>query len=263
MWGDRLRGAKILNSSNNNVQNGAADPESQGATFSTANQTGYFYQENYMAYSGRGYILYKFKRAPSFFDEVCISGTTSDSTAIPHNLGAVPELIIAKSRTTTSDWAVYSSALGQSKFLQVNTTGAAITFSNVWGSVPQTSTNFYVNGTYLIGNDGVFYLFATCPGVSKVGSYTGTGTLTTVNCGFTGGARWVMIKETSGTGDWYVWDTARGMVSGTDPSMKLNLGSTEAGGNSVFTIATGFQLAASPVAPVNTNGGTYIFLAIA
>ncbi len=36
-----------------------------------------------------------FRRAPSFFDEVCYTGTGANQT-LPHNLGAVPELMITK-----------------------------------------------------------------------------------------------------------------------------------------------------------------------
>ena len=98
---------------------------------------------------------------------------------------------------------------------------------------------------------------------SKVGNYTGNATLTTINCGFTGGARFVMIKRTDTTSNWFVWDTARGMTAGTDPSVPLNTAAAETNANSVYTIATGFQLLASPSADVNTNGGSYIYLAIA
>jgi hypothetical protein len=108
----------------------------------------------------------------------------------------------------------------------------------------------------------VAYLFATCAGVSKVGGYTGTGATQTINCGFAAGARFVLIKRTDSTGDWYVWDTARGMVSGTDPSILLNTTAAEVNANSVFTITTGFQIV-STAAGINASGGTYIFLAIA
>jgi len=110
----------------------------------------------------------------------------------------------------------------------------------------------------------VAYLFATCPGVSKVGSYTGTGALQTINCGFTGGARWVMIKRTDSTGDWYVYDSARGISSGTDPYLALNSNAAQVTGtNYVDTTSVGFQVTAAAPAGLNANGGTYIFLAIA
>jgi len=66
------------------------------------------------------------------------------------------------------------------------------------------------------GNTYIAYLFATLAGVSKVGSYTGTGTTLAIDCGFSAGARFVLIKRTDSTGDWYVWDTARGIVAGND-----------------------------------------------
>jgi hypothetical protein len=59
-------------------------------------------------------------------------------------------------------------------------------------------------------------------GVSKVGSYTGTGTTLSIDCGFTAGARFILIKRTDSTGDWYVWDTARGIIAGNDPYLLLN-----------------------------------------
>ena len=106
------------------------------------------------------------------------------------------------------------------------------------------------------------YLFATLAGISKVGSYTGTGSTQTISCGFTGGARFVLIKRTDSTGDWYVWDTARGMVSGTDPSLLLNSTAAEVNANSIYTTTGGFQIV-STAAGINASGGSYIYLAIA
>ncbi len=86
-----------------------------------------------------------------------------------------------------------------------------------------------------------------------------------MDCGFPAGARFVIIKRTdvgSTTGNWCVWDTARGMVAGTNPCITLNLAAAEANANSVYTIATGFQVLASPSQDVNTNGATYAYLAI-
>jgi hypothetical protein len=113
------------------------------------------------------------------------------------------------------------------------------------------------------GRTYVAYLFATLAGVSKVGSYTGTAATQTINCGFTAGARFVMIKSTNNASDWWVWDTARGMVAGTDPSLAFNTTNPEYNFNSVYTATTGFQLLASPAQSVNNSGETYIFLAIA
>ena len=72
-----------------------------------------------------------------------------------------------------------------------------------------------------------------------------------------------MIKKASSTSNWFVYDTTRGMVSGTDNLMTWNNTNAEVNANSVYTIATGFQLLGSPSADVNSNGATYIYLAIA
>ena len=67
----------------------------------------------------------------------------------------------------------------------------------------------------------IAFLFSSLPGISKVGSYAGTGNDINVDCGFTAGARFVLIKRTDSTGDWYVLDSVRGIVSGNDPFMRL------------------------------------------
>jgi len=100
--------------------------------------------------------------------------------------------------------------------------------------------------------------------VSKVGSYTGTGSSQTINCGFTGGARFVLIKRAtaSTSGNWRVYDTARGMVSGTDNFLYLNSTAAEGNANSIYTASTGFEVVGTSN-DVNANGNTYIYLAIA
>ena len=205
-----------------------------------------------------------FRRAPGFFDEVCYTGTGS-ATTVAHNLGAVPELMIVKSRSATFGWQVYSSTLGSSDALSLNTTAATNSPIAGWNYTTPTSTVFslgFSNGTNQSTGTFVNYLFATCPGVSKVGSYTGTGATQTIACGFAAGARFVLIKRTDSTGDWYVWDSARGMVSGTDPSLLLNSTAAEVNANSIYAITTGFQIV-STAAGINASGGSYIFLAVA
>jgi hypothetical protein len=114
------------------------------------------------------------------------------------------------------------------------------------------------------GSTYVAYLFATLAGVSKVGSYTGTGTTLQINCGFTGGARFVLIKRTDSTGDWYVWDSARGIIAGNDPYLLLNSTAAEVTSTDyVDTYSAGFEISSTAPAAINANGGTFIFLAIA
>lgn len=222
-------------------------------------------------------IMYAFRRAPSFMDVVCYTGTgTSTTTQVSHNLTVIPELIILKERNGATNWKVMCALNGSSSpnlryGMELNTTitgyldtaGAYQTYTtstyfNPWlvgAGVPSTNTS---------GQTYVAYLFATCAGVSKVGSYTGTGALQTINCGFAAGARFVLIKRTDDVGDWYVYDSARGITSGNDPYLFMNSTAAEVTGtNYVDTDTTGFQVTAAAPAGLNASGGTYIFLAIA
>ena len=211
-------------------------------------------------------IYYFFKRAPSFFDEVCYTGTGANLT-LNHNLGAVPEMMIVKSRSGTRAWQVYSSSLPNTEYLVLNTTAAKATGTDRWNSTTPSSTTFTVGTSLEVNANGlnhVAYLFASCPGVSKVGSYTGNGSSQTINCGFAAGARFVLIKRTDSTGDWYVWDTARGIVSGNDPHLSLNSTAAEVTtDDSVDTDSSGFVVNQLSATNINVSSATYIYLAVA
>jgi hypothetical protein len=213
--------------------------------------------------SGSSSIFYLFGRAPSFMDVVCYTGTGVART-INHNLGVAPEMMIIKDRTPGgNEWAVYAAPLGNQAWLALNRDYAATTSNPIWNNTTPTSSVFSVGVAGDVNGSGytlVAYLFASCPGVSKVGSYSGTGATQTISCGFA--ARFVMIKRTDSTGSWWVWDTARGMVSGTDPRLALNSIAAETNANWVYTDASGFQIVTTD-ATVNASGGSYIYLAIA
>jgi hypothetical protein len=74
----------------------------------------------------------------------------------------------------------------------------------------------------------------------------------------------VLVKRTDTTGDWYVWDSARGIVSGNDPYLLFNSTATEVTNTDyIDSISSGFELTADGSSTVNITGGTYIYLAIA
>jgi hypothetical protein len=120
------------------------------------------------------------------------------------------------------------------------------------------------NSTNQSGQTLVAYLFGSVTGVSKVGSYTGSGTTKQIDCGFTGGARFVLIKRADSTGDWYIWDSARGIVAGDDPYVLINSSAAEnTSTDYIDTYSAGFEISSTAPAAINANGGTFIFLAIA
>jgi hypothetical protein len=212
------------------------------------------------------YIYWAFSRAPKVFDVVCYNGNGANRT-IAHNLGVVPELMIVKARTGFESWITYHSSLGNTRAVTLNNDQAPITSSLFWNNTTPTASVFTVSTADGVNSSSytfVAYLFATLAGVSKVGSYTGTGATLQINCGFTSGTRFVIIKRTDNTGDWYVWDSARGIVSGNDPYYVWNVNYDQVTTTDwVDTYSAGFELSNAAGNNVNINGGTYIFLAFA
>jgi hypothetical protein len=160
---------------------------------------------------------------------------------------------------------VWNNSLTPGFSLELNTTAAQANDTTVSGWNATTFSLIAGNfGAYnQIDNNYVTYLFASAPGVSKVFSYTGNGSSQTINCGFTGGARFILIKRTDSTGDWYVWDTARGIVAGNDPHLSLNTTAAEVtSDDTIDTNSTGFVVNQVAATNVNVNAATYIGLAI-
>ena len=213
-----------------------------------------------------------FRRAPGFFDVVCWSGTGAN-TAYTHNLQVAPELVIVKNRTDAYVGSVFTGfTSGSYQWAQnlFSSAGTDAFESNSYTGqmyAQPTSTQLFVKtqqGINQSGKNYVAYLFASCPGVSKVGSYTGTGTTKQIDCGFSAGARFVLIKRTDSTGDWYVWDSARGITAGNDPYLLLNSTAAEVTSTDyIDPSSAGFEISSSAPAAINASGGSFIYLAIA
>jgi hypothetical protein len=210
---------------------------------------------------------FMWRRAHGFFDVVCYEGDGSPNSVIPHNLGVAPEMMILKSRDITTSWIVYHKDIGNTKAIYLNKDNAETTASSGWwDNTTPTDTVFTVGANPSQSSWGsvVSYLFASVDGISKVGSYTGTGNDLNVDCGFSAGARFILIKRTDNNGDWYVYDSVRGIVAGDDPYFLLNsTASQTANTDYIDPLNAGFTVTSSAPAALNNNGGTYIFYAIA
>lgn len=211
-------------------------------------------------------VFEAFRRAPRFFDIVTYSGTGAVVT-VNHNLGAVPKMMILKNRSNgTNPVNVYHADLGNTNLLPLNLTSAAgassaFNFTTPTASIITIGSAFSGNG-----NDYIVYLFGDCPGVSKIGSYTGTGATLQINCGFAAGARFVLIRRSdSPGGDWYVWDTARGInAAANDPYLLLNSAAAETTTTDYINpYSLGFEVSSTAPAALNAVGGTFVYLAIA
>ena len=249
----RLLGGKYLKTNDTGVENTAS-----GQKFWDSKTGQWDLHTNWWTTTSN-IISWSWKRAPSYFDAVAYSGTNS-ATTISHNLGAVPEMIWVKSRANANRWTVFHKDQGPTKRAFLELTQAFDT-GTVWNNTAPTSTVFSVgtdSNTNSSGHTFIAYLFATVAGVSKVGSVThSSGSTTNVDCGFSSGARFVLVKSTA-VGYWRVWDSVRGIVAGNDPYIHLNDTSAEVtNGDLIDPYSGGFALAPS------FYTDTYIFYAIA
>jgi len=214
-------------------------------------------------------IAWMWKRAPSFFDVVAYTGDGVAGRTVNHNLGVAPEMMVFKARdNSVCNWFVYHKDLGNQTPIKLNSSDASVAASNIYFNSTTPDASEFTLGTYSCMNSStglnyIAYLFATLPGVSKVGSYTGNGSSQTIDCGFTSGARFVLIKRTDSTGDWYVWDTARGIVAGNDPHLSLNTTAAEVtSDDSIDPDNSGFIVNQLAATNINVTSASYIYYAV-
>ena len=213
---------------------------------------------NWYGTNQAGSIAWMWKRAPGFFDVVAYKGDGTLNQTFSHGLAAKPDMVWIKNRGATQDWWV---ALDDSIFnLDGRLNNSGDFGYNVIGTFTDTTVqtlNQNQAATNYNGVNYIAYLFATLAGVSKIGSVTHSGT-TNVDCGFSAGSRFVLLKRTDATSDWYVWDSVNGIVSGNDPYIQLNASAAQVTGSDfIDPLNAGFTISD------NFTDGDYIFYAIA
>lgn len=179
-----------------------------------------------------------------------------------HSLGVEPEYAITRS-FSYADWMIYHKDLGHDKALVANLSNGAFNQSGIFGTSAQWSaTNYFVSGNAFAGAPGTqhqAWLFANKPGVCKIGTYVGSGSMTRVrvDCGFKPG---LVIIKGDNSSRWVVMDMVRGDLR----PLYLDLTNAQGyfSGLEYESDDTGFSVA-------NTNGNingiavTYYFIALA
>ena len=176
-----------------------------------------------------------------------------------HGLGVVPKLIILKSRSATGSWEFISPDLiGASYGLRLNTSAAATNYTNDYAFFDSSkidigSSNYNISGA----TDYVSYAFAEVEGFSNFGSYAGTGSSVTqsIVTGFE--PAFVIIKDYSAGGSWWIEDNKRG----AEKSLKANSSDAESTTNYVEFLENGFTVTGG----LNDNsvGSKFIYMAFA
>ena len=198
------------------------------------------------------------------FSIVSWTGTGANAT-VGHGLGVAPSMYIVKNREDNDSWGVYHKSLGATKYLRLQGNDAGATSSVWWNDTEPTSSVFSV-GTAVATNSStenlIAYCFAEKKGYSKFGSYTGNGNAdgTFVYTGFK--PAWVMVKESSGTSDWSMYDNKREPFNVADSTLEANTGDAEAvvSGRPIDILSNGFKLRGDS-SYTNESGATYIYMA--
>lgn len=195
--------------------------------------------------------------ATAGFSIVTWTGAVGGGT-IGHGLGVAPKMIITKCRTTNTsfDWLTYHASLGNTNYIYLNLTNATGASVVAWNNTSPTSSVFST-GTYYNTGNWVAYCFAEISGFSKAFSYTGNGSAdgSFIYTGFL--PRFVMLKRTDTTGDWYMWDTARNTYDVITNTLLANSSAAETSATSIDALSNGFKLR-NTTAGFNASGGTYI-----
>ena len=193
-------------------------------------------------------------------------GTITTAGTITHGLGVAPKFIITKARTGTVGWSTYHASLGNTQYVQLNTTAAAATLSTAWNNTSPDSTVWTVGSAFSGLGTYVAYCWAEIAGFSKFGSYTGNGSTDVpfIYLGFR--PKFVMIKNTTTAGyNWVILDSARNTYNPENLELYPNTSGAEVSGGTTYIedfLSNGFKVRQTDIT-WNGNGSTYIYAAFA
>jgi len=203
----------------------------------------------------------------SGFSIVRYSGNATSGATVGHGLGVAPSMVIGKTLIDAGyDWPVYHVGLTDASYvLSLNLTNAQSQQTNKWNSTAPTSTLVTLgnHGTNVSGtNNQILYCFAPIAGYSAFGSYIGNGSGNGpfVHLGFR--PAFVMIKRSSSTGDWFVYNNKTAPINVVSPYLVWNSSAAEGTYTTLDFVSNGFKLKVSDL-EVNGNGSTMIYMAFA
>ena len=257
--------------------------------FTSFNSNGYSLHQDGGTTNGNGnsYCSWTFRKCPGFFDVKKFTGNGSNSgVTVSHSLGSVPGSIWVKDLDANTDWTVYHRSgpvdsssppsgvpAGSLICGKLNSSDQFNRSPNIINTVTSSSFIFGTNGALnTSGNEYIAYIFAhddqsfgddQDEAIIKCGSYTGNGSTQAIDFGFE--PQFVIVKKTDDSGDWYVFDTMRGLfVRSARGSyyLRLNTTASEDADQSLSVTNSGIDFFNINNDNYNGNGNTYIYIAI-
>ena len=205
--------------------------------------------------------------ATAGFSIVTWTGNQTSGATLGHELGVAPKAAFVKRRDGSGNWI--------SPFFDLQTAGKLNTtdsftnsyYSTFFTSQPTSSLITIGSNDDINRNTSTYvaYVFSEVSRYSKFGSYTGNGNANGpfVFTGFR--PAWVMIKCSSSTFNWMIYDSKRGAFNLIDEYLMANSYNAEAGSstdNPIDFLSNGFKLRYNNTS-TNQSGATYIYLAFA
>ncbi len=203
----------------------------------------------------------------SGFSIVKYVGTGSNAT-VGHGLSTAPTALFVKNLDSAEQWINYDVSNGPTKYYHLNLTDAAAVGSTIWNNTAPTTSVFSVGTVTNVNSNGanyVAYCFSNIAGFSKIGSYTGNGSVDGPFI-YTGMSPAIIIaKKTSGVGDWIIWDNKRDGYNETFKRLYPNDTAAEESSTTqgVDFLSNGFKLKGTTSNAWNSGGDTYVFMAFA
>ena len=208
------------------------------------------------------------------FSIVKYTGNSSYGQTVGHGLGVEPKLVIIKNRDNARNWRTYVSALGATKYINLDESAASGTYGSFNDTAPTTdvfsttSSGAADRATNYANDNYIAYCFADVTGYQKIGSYTGNGSSSSgpiIETGFE--PAFLMIKVRDINDSWFMVDNKREATNPRGDRLFANSSAAEASepGAQVNFLANGFQITGSGggQGQVNSINQTYIYLAIA
>ena len=202
-----------------------------------------------------------------------ITSWTHNNTYTPysvtHKLGVVPEMMWLDAVDNSADWYVYHKDIGNAGYVRWPFDSVNLTGRTLWDTTTPTSTQVFFGDSDAYGDRTYnLYLFASLAGISKVGSYTGDGTTNgskVIDCGFSAGVKFVMIRPLVATGDGYsnnfrLYDTIQGISSSSSPYLQVSQPAASTSSTDIGPDSSGFTVKSSWS---NASGTDYIYYAVA
>ena len=196
------------------------------------------------------------------------NGSSSAST-VGHGLGAVPDLLIIKSRGTSYSWIVWHNSFTAKQLLYLNHNYAIQNNKDDhFANTLPTNQVFSLRESPAVNSNGtnfICYAFSMIPGYSATGTYDGNGSDTRgpfIYLGFR--PAFLMIKSYSHSENWVIYDSERGPINAVNNVLRPNMDNAETATDErkIDFLSNGFNIRGTSGAN-NAASKSYFYVAFA